>query len=905
MRKFFILLLLISLSFGISGFLYAQDVDLKEQIRQEDQYFHLEWEAKARAYENSMLEPDEKKTQQSYYDVFYYEINLRIDHNLEEIYGSVTMKAKSIENGLNTILIDLYDNMTISSISGDVSSFTRADNIITVVLNKNCASGEEFSITVDYSGTPANAGSALTFGKHDGQPIIASLSEPFYSRVWWPCKDDPADKADSVDINITVAQNLTASSNGKLRETVVNTDGTHTFKWHEQYPICTYLVSIAVSNYVTWSDWFKYTDTDSMEVPFWVYPEHVDNISSGAGLTVSMLEIFSDLFGLYPFIEEKYGQSQFSWGGGMEHQTNSSMGSFSEGLAAHELAHQWWGDMISPVKWEEIWLNEGFATYSTGLYYEKQYGINKLIDYMSARGNRQWTGSIYQWDIYANIFNDIVYSKGAWVLHMLRHIVGDKKFFDILKDYGTRDEFKYKNATTDGFRGVCEDHYGSDLKWFFDQWIFGSGKPEYKYDWSHTQSGLDHYVNLTIEQKQYVDTFFKMPIDVTIETISGRETHTVFNDKQSQVFQIAVSSSPTDLALDRDNWILKSVYTQVDEDSITATSDILVVNGIHWDTYDNEVLDMYNSNSVTGRFSYDFCDFFNSRPSAYNGPDPIRTGALTDYVLSKYNYLVLLTNDYAGDITPFLNSINAIEKFMNGGGKVLMISRRLNSLMNQTKMQNLFHIGSIQDDLSLDASDALTATGGNFIPFHIKDTSTYLSRMVPDSTGLCKPLFTAGDEKIVIGCAVYDNHGSSTKAVVIGIRPYRVENYDLAYNVEIILRAFKKDEDVFTTAAVPETILDSVLPSEYALFQNYPNPFNNSTVIAFYIPSNSEVTLSVYNLQGQLIRRLYENKIFSNGVFTASWDGKNFAGEQVSSGIYFYQLKTPKSSISKKMMYVK
>ncbi|MCP4634241.1 MAG: M1 family metallopeptidase, partial [candidate division Zixibacteria bacterium] len=455
---------------------------------------------------------------QSEYDVLYYKIKIAID--LENEYvdsATVLVNAKSTITGLNMMELDFVDSLpyeygypvglalivdSVYTESGQLS-FEHHDNKLIVELDQTYNLDEEFSFSVRYHGAPYSPygymtadgkmnGDGLAFGTQrsllggDGViPVCYSNCEPYDSRRWWPCKDRPDDKADSVDVIVTVLEPYYCSSVGILKRIEIGqgNPAPQTFSYHVSYPIVTYLVAIAISEYTIWSDWYHYGDNDSMEVINHVYPDMFEDYQSRLQVTPSIIEIFSDLFCQYPFIEEKYGHAFWEVTGAMEHQTcTSTMPSdwgTSPALIAHELAHQWWGDMISCESWHDIWLNEGFASYSEALYFEVKYGVEYYHDYMS--GMEYWHDrSVYIYDTTnANdVFNTVVYDKGAWVCHMLRHYVGDDAFFNLLQDY-TGGQYKYGSLTTEEFIEVCENSTGIELNEFFNDWVYGILYPVY------------------------------------------------------------------------------------------------------------------------------------------------------------------------------------------------------------------------------------------------------------------------------------------------------------------------------------------------------------------------------------------------------------------------------------------
>ena len=500
------------------------------------------------------------------FDALYYGLDLNIDTTYKVIWGAVTMQGKSKVSSLNTVILDLFDNMVVDSIKtgGTNLAFTHSSNLINITLDRAYALDENFLFTVYYHGHPVEGGFlAFAFRYHGSPrvPIISSLSEPYYARTWWPCKDHPSDKADSADINVTCPSNLIDASNGVLRAVIDNGNGTKTYKWHESYPITTYLISVAMTNYTIFSDYYHYSPTDSMEVRYFVYPEWYSQALANYGITPGAIAFYSQTFGQYPFIQEKYGMAHFPWGGGMEHQTCTSLlySWYDSYVIVHELSHQWWGDYITCGSWHDIWLNEGFATYCEALYFENLYGTSYYHTYM---GYLDYTGGGTIWvqdttNVNA-IFSSLQYDKAGWVLHMLRHVVGDSAFFQSLRAYYSDPRFAYGIALTADFEGVCESVSGMDLSWFFQEWIYGTYRPNYQVSWMYENLGGTYRIYLHLDQIQATPPLvFTMPVDVTVHIASGDTTFVVFNNQRNQDFQLDLPSQPTSVTLDKDQWILK------------------------------------------------------------------------------------------------------------------------------------------------------------------------------------------------------------------------------------------------------------------------------------------------------------------------------------------------------------
>jgi aminopeptidase N len=506
------------------------------------------------------------------YDVTYYRLNLRMaaGHSISAgLWGEVTVSAFVSHASLDTFVLDLMKPMTVDSVrvEGVPSSFEQDPVSVRIALGRGYGPGERVTVDVFYEGIPH----PTEFGSFEidtgrTPAWVWSLSEPYGARDWWPCKNSPGDKSDSADIIVTCDSTFKVGSNGKLISVLNNEDGTSTWHWAERYPISSYLISVALTNFASFSNWFKYSPTDSMEILNFVLPEDLSQARANLPKTVDMLTIYSRLFGLYPFIKEKYGHSEFGWGGGMEHQTMTSVSAsgFGEYVISHELAHQWFGDMITCRTWSDIWLHEGFAVYCTGLYYEKEYGVDSYRGFMEDEmsGAKSGVGTIFVQDTTSvgNIFNgNLEYQKGATVLHMLRHVLGDSTFFHAMYNYANTPALRYSTAMTQDFKAACENVSGKNLDYFFNEWIYGENYPQYTYSWSSHPSSDSYTVTVRVRQGTGTANppFFTMPVDLKFASSGWDTVVTVFNDSQQQSFTVGISHDPTSVLLDSDGWILK------------------------------------------------------------------------------------------------------------------------------------------------------------------------------------------------------------------------------------------------------------------------------------------------------------------------------------------------------------
>jgi aminopeptidase N len=509
----------------------------------------------------------------TWFDVTYYRLALNIFTQPNFLKGKVTIIG-ICRDSASTLTLDLVNRMHVDSVmvNGQVRPFAQNSSWFDISLARFYTTGEVLSVDVFYEGVPFATGfGSFEFDAHSGVPWIYSLSEPYGAKDWWPCKNDPSDKADSADIIVTCDSTLKVGSEGTLVSVINNGDGTSTCHWKERYPIASYLISVAITNYVQFSNWFRYSAIDSIEVLNYVLPEHDSIALQSLPRVVNMLAIYSNMFGLYPFIKEKYGHAEISGGSSMEHQTMTSLTSFNEDVLSHELAHQWFGDMITCRTWSDLWLNEGFAQYCSALYREQQYGVTSYWTYMNSQLDQamlsQGAIGIADKSSVSNLFNSYrIYSKGAVVLHMLRHVLGDSTFFHCLHAYANDPAFKYSTATIRDFQSVCETVSGKSLAFFFQEWLYGDRFPDYSYSWKWNSQGDSSVIILNITQTNIGTTpsFYTMPIDIHITTAGTDKTFIVLNDSQQQIFMIKCPVKPSAVLLDPEGWILKFSFDEND-----------------------------------------------------------------------------------------------------------------------------------------------------------------------------------------------------------------------------------------------------------------------------------------------------------------------------------------------------
>ena len=513
----------------------------------------------------------EKALQQPNWDVLFYHIDVDIGYPTPYIRGAVLCRFRAVEDQLTSISMNLHRAFTIDSLSGNIDKYIFRDDTLHIELSEPLSHGAVAEIGVHYQGVPEPAGQikGLVYRTHGkNEPVIVTLSTPYLAHYWWPCKDGPGDKPDSVYIDITIPDitieglPLIAVSNGLLENIAVG-KGKRTFQWRERFPIAPYYVMAAVSNYRHFDQKFEMQDKNSFPIDYYVFDENFNIAQEGVRDLPRAMEIFSSLFGRYPFPTEKYGQTELGFYGAIENQTNSVINSMSESwfsVAVHELTHMWFGDMITCADWHHGWLNEGFATYCESLYLE--FAEGKEAYHRSMADNEYFEdGTLYLEDTSDpfQIFIDIIYLKGAYVLHMLRGVLGDSVFFDCLANYAADPRLRYGHATTADFQSVCEQTSGKELDYFFDQWVYDSYYPEYRYDFYQDSLTLHTWVSIyQVQSESGRRPVFEMPVQLRFEFEDGTDTLvSAWNDQRTQTFSFSPEKKIEACVLDPDKWILR------------------------------------------------------------------------------------------------------------------------------------------------------------------------------------------------------------------------------------------------------------------------------------------------------------------------------------------------------------
>ena len=530
------------------------------------------------------------------YDITYHKLEFTVDPEVYFITGKVTTTYTALTD-MNTITFDLANELIVSSVKLNTQNLTytqNGNNELIITLPNTQSTGTSAMVEVTYSGEPPVNGfrAFTTQVRNNGSNTLYTLSEPFGARDWWPCKQDLNDKIDTIDVFITAPSQYIAVSNGVEPESPVINGLNKTTHFHHGYAIPAYLICMAVTDYTVYNQTAG-TGLDAFPIINYIYPESFNaTLQTKLNQTPLILDLYKNLFEIYPFHNEKYGHAQFGWGGGMEHTTVSFMVGFDRQLIAHEMGHQWFGDKITCGSWKDIWLNEGFATYLADLVIENFDGTVAFITDKTNMINNitsQTGGAVYLTDAEATDVNRIfssrlTYDKGAMVLNMLRLKLGDTNFFQGMRDYLADNNLAYKYAVTTDFKSHMETAYGASLNEFFNDWVYNQGYPTYSITAQNWGVGQ---VKITVNQSQSNPsvTFFEMPLPIRIIGTSGQTFNTIIdNTFNNQEFIISVPFLMNNFQFDPEkNIISKNNSVTLSDDSFNLEKAIAI--------YPNPVID--------------------------------------------------------------------------------------------------------------------------------------------------------------------------------------------------------------------------------------------------------------------------------------------------------------------------
>jgi len=509
------------------------------------------------------------------YDVIFYKLNLEITDQTRYIEGYTIIRLTAIQN-IDSIIIELHENLVVDGISINSMNQNYHRNNSAVIIEKSLLNNETIDVLINYHGYPPTAnenplgGSGLnnSVDIETNTKVTYTLSEPYSAYEWFPCKQSLKDKADSCSIILTVPNNCLAGSNGVLKNKIDLGNGKTMFKWEHQHPIDYYLISISVAQYQEYSFYTKEIENQSILVQNFIYnsPSFYNKWKRDIDSTEAYLKLFSKLYGIYPFYDEKYGHCSAPIGGGMEHQTMTTQTHFDKSLTAHELAHQWFGNNVTCSSWKDIWINEGFATYSEYLMLENLYpneAISKIINYqqISMYSN---SGSIFVSDTLntSRIFDyRLTYCKGASFIHTLRYLIdNDELFFTNLKTF--QNDFKGKTASALDLKKYISKNTQkeNEINEAFNQLYYGEGYPTYSIKWNNPQNDL----LLEISQEtsySSVTSLFTQPLEIKLSIKDKNDTIVKIDiyDANQKIKLENIGSVESIVKIDPNNWLMEKV----------------------------------------------------------------------------------------------------------------------------------------------------------------------------------------------------------------------------------------------------------------------------------------------------------------------------------------------------------
>ena len=520
------------------------------------------------------------------YDVKFYRLDLTLTNTSRAIAGSALMRVQVGAQPLDSLAFELYqapsDSLPTAAtlvIDSVVAGGRRAPGVVrrgqaaTAALAAPAPAGTLLDARIYYHGTAPHGntnavGNAFDTADHYRRNgvdypyhVTWSLSEPFSAHEWFPCKQVLTDKADSSAVFITTDLPNKVGSNGVLARTVLLPNNRVRYEWHERHPIAYYLISVAVAPYVEHVTYAQPAGGPRLPIISYVYdPATLAFYQADIDRTAGFIENYSRLFGTYFFADEKYGHAMAPIGGGMEHQTMTTLGYFEFTLVAHELFHQWFGDNVTCASWEDVWLNEGFASYGEYLSlqaFSTPAAARAWMDDAQARAQSNLTGTVRVPDTtsVSRIFNsNLSYKKAAAVIHLLRYLChDDARFYRVLRQY--QSQFSGRTARTADLQRLFEAELGQPLDYFFQQWYRGEGFPAFNVRWN--QGGSTLFVQVAETASVPASTpFFQTEVDYQLTFQDGTTRLVRLSQTQaSQSFSVAVSGAVVAITVDPDGWL--------------------------------------------------------------------------------------------------------------------------------------------------------------------------------------------------------------------------------------------------------------------------------------------------------------------------------------------------------------
>ena len=519
------------------------------------------------------------------YDLQYQRMDVYLDPAVFQISGSVTSHFLAKQD-LSSIYFDFTDLLPVSQVTyhGTSLPFQQlSTKELKIDFPASVPTNTLDSLTVHYAGAPDNSGrTSFYMGTHAGSPVLSTLSEPYGAQNWFPTKQSMNDKINRFDFKITTPNQYSVGSNGKLMSEILLPDNKKLTFWRTQYPMAAYLAALSIgifnkTNDVIGNPPFPYVN--------YIYPDTSANpdIINNLEWTKTAMSIFENHFGPYPFSAEKYGHMEFAVNGAaMEHQTMSSMNSFARSTIAHELAHQWFGDKITCGAWNDIWLNEGFATFGEHLVFEKNLMTHpEFMNYLANHKNIITSlpnGSVYVQDsdlgnIPVVFSGRLSYLKGGYVLRMMKWVLGDDVFYQLLKDYAANPAFAYQYAKTEDFKNQILVSTGKDLTGFFNDWIYGQGYPTYTIKWNQPIVNQDIKFEVSQMQSDPSVSFFEMPLPIKVTGTNSEVAYLVLeNTSNNQSFSKLLNFQVANVEFNYEYQLLEKNSTVVFDPALSTES---------------------------------------------------------------------------------------------------------------------------------------------------------------------------------------------------------------------------------------------------------------------------------------------------------------------------------------------
>ncbi len=521
-------------------------------------------------------------TETANYDLHYQECFWTILPEDGFISGQV-MSTLTLLEADSVIHMDASDSLEVMSVevNGTVVDFTHTNNDVAIQFGEVFPAGTFITIDIDYFGFPLASGfGSFMRGENEAGHVLWTLSEPYGANDWWPCKQSLSDKLDSVTMHIQVPSIYQTGAPGLLTSVASDDEGMTIYTWEHKYPIVTYLVGIVIAEFTEYT--FEHPmGEDTLLMQNMVYAETLTDAVNGIDAFLPAFDLLNEIYGPYPFMEEKYGHMQFGRGGGMEHQTMSSVTNYYYELLVHEATHQWFGNKVTCGSWEDIWLNEGFATYTTWMSFQLLNDPNGYFEAWLRTAKdlvvSQPDGSVWVDDTTtaARIFDRrLTYYKGAWILHMLRWEIGDDAFFAALNNYINDPDLVWGFARVDDFIAHAETAADTSLTEFFNDWYYGEGFPQYTIIYNQGLDNAPMQISLAQRPSDPSVDFFEMHVPLRLIGDTDTMDIVLHHTQNGQIFTIDRNFVVRSVELDPD---LKLLHANAAISEILIPGEVLAL----------------------------------------------------------------------------------------------------------------------------------------------------------------------------------------------------------------------------------------------------------------------------------------------------------------------------------------